>query len=362
MASNAAHGGARAGSGRPRSGPANSAPGFAASGKRQRTLDGLLGFQSQRSSNTQQVADADGEESGASDSHAGMAMDASESGSVDATGAAAASAATSTATSPGQLPGLVAGQGSPASPALESAAVEQTPDPTQAASSATSTFDRVQSHGAATHSAVRETMPRNAGSKAKKKKSRRDIASEINESEARDKDSLDARNIWDEKWRETFPWISTVPTELEDEQQPECVGCVGCAFFGVKYGMTDAIAKGALLGKSRELRQEKIRGHDGDKKHQNAMKEWLRWREENGDGEMPNLVPGSAKGTVPKGIVNLLKVVVNFQIFNGLGLVFGHFQTNQLSVGFLSKTEPIKFILKSQEPVAALVIPHTGDP
>jgi hypothetical protein len=124
--------------------------------------------------------------------------------------------------------------------------------------------------------------------------------------------------------------------------------------------MTDAIAKGALLGKSRELRQEKIRGHDGDKKHQNAMKEWLRWREENGDGEMPNLVPGSAKGTVPKGIVNLLKVVVNFQIFNGLGLVFGHFQTNQLSVGFLSKTEPIKFILKSQEPVAALVIPHTA--
>ena len=77
MAFNAAHGGARAGSGRPRSGPANSAPGFAASGKRQRTLDGLLGFQSQRSSNTQQVADADGEESGASDSHAGMAMDAS---------------------------------------------------------------------------------------------------------------------------------------------------------------------------------------------------------------------------------------------------------------------------------------------
>jgi len=44
-----------------------------------------------------------------------------------------------------------------------------------------------------------------------------------------------------------------------------------------------------------------------------------------------------------------------------LGLVFGHFQTNQLSVGFLSETEPIKFILKSQEPVAALAIPHTVD-
>ena len=50
----------------------------------------------------------------------------------------------------------------------------------------------------------------------------------------------------------------------------------------------------------------------------------------------------------------------SFHIFNGLSLVFGHFQTNQLSVGFLSETEPIKLTLKSQEPVAALAFPHTA--
>jgi hypothetical protein len=99
--------------------------------------------------------------------------------------------------------------------------------------------------------------------------------------------------------------------------------------------MTDAIAKGALLGKSRELRQEKIRGHDGDKKHQNAMKEWLRWREENGDGEMPNLVPGSAKGTVPKGIVNLLKG--KFSNFQWIGLGFRAFSNQSTQRWFFEQ-------------------------
>ena len=52
-----------------------------------------------------------------------------------------------------------------------------------------------------------------------------------------------------------------------------------------------------------------------------------------------------------------------FSHFQWISLVFGHFQTNQLTVGFPSKCEPIKFILnilKSQEPTAALAIPHTA--
>ena len=128
MADNAAHGGARLGAGRKRSGPANHAPGFASQGKGQRTLEGLAGF-----SGFRVRAQTPDDDSGASDSPGADASgaDASESANVDATGAAAtgSAAAGAAATSPGQ------GSPAPESPAPESdaaAAVEQAPDPTQA--------------------------------------------------------------------------------------------------------------------------------------------------------------------------------------------------------------------------------------
>ena len=159
MADGATHGGARPGAGRKRA--TADAPAFAAQGKGQRTLEGLAGFELGRRSSSTQPPDDD---FGASDS---PGADASESASVDAAGAAAAAGAATAgaaATSPGQL-AMVAGQGSPAPESLApesdaAAAVEQTPDSAQAASSAASTANRVQSHGAATNTAVRATMPR----------------------------------------------------------------------------------------------------------------------------------------------------------------------------------------------------------
>ena len=84
MADNAAHGGARAGAGRKRSGPVNDAPEFAAKGK-QRTLQAMPGFEAlgRRSSSTQ-PPDDDSMDS-ASDS-----PDASESASAAAQPAAPA--------------------------------------------------------------------------------------------------------------------------------------------------------------------------------------------------------------------------------------------------------------------------------
>ena len=57
-------------------------------------------------------------------------------------------------------------------------------------------------------------------------------------------------------------------------------------------------------------------------------------------------------------LLTVESVAPNFDILNGLSLVFGHFQTDQLSAGSLSETEPTKFILKSQESMARLAIPH----
>ncbi|MGY9050507.1 MAG: hypothetical protein ACKVKF_26680, partial [Rhodobacterales bacterium] len=294
MASNAAHGGARPGAGRPRGGPANSAPEFAASGKSQRTLEGAWGFQ--RSSNTQQPADADGE-SGASlsDSHANMTMDASES-------ASAAAPAT--------------GQGSPLTPMSSSSSSTTTEQqqPQQADhAEQPDDHEKQQRHGDATTTAAKVVKPRRGVANKLGGKTRDEIAKEINEAKGLDnKTCISARNIFNPEWVDKFPWMYTLPQELSPGQQPDFVGCVACRWLRQKYGMSDAISKCEMPGSSREMRQDKLKNHGEDPKHKRAMLEWIQQKEEGAsDDAGPVLEAGLFQQATPLGIANLIKVAVS---------------------------------------------------
>ena len=295
MADNAAHGGARAGAGRKRSGPANDAPEFAAKGK-QRTLQAMPGFEAlgRRSSSTQ-PPDDDSMDS-ASDS-----PDASESASAAAQPAAPAT-----------------GQGSPLTP-TSSTTTTTTTEQQQAGHEQQADHDeqpddreKQQRHGDATTAAAKEVKPRGVAKKMGGK-SRDEIAIEINKAKGLDdKTCILGRNVFNPDWLEKFPWMHTVPQELSPGQQPDFVGCVACRWLRQKFGMSDAISKCEMPGSSREMRQDKLKKHDKDDKHKRAMVEWMRLKEQGVSNDTgPVLEAGLFPQATPQGIANLIKVAVS---------------------------------------------------